>query len=326
MTPTRLTIWCNPRFPEPALELLRDGTRAHRVVFASASKESSLVGGAPDPLLDEADVAFGQPDPDQLLSAMRVKWVHLNSAGYTRHDRDDLREALRARGAVLTNSSSVYDEPCAQHLLAMMLGLARQLPQSLLDQRGARPWRAAEHRAHCRLLTGQTVLILGFGAIARRLVELLAPFRMHLVATRRSPRGDEPIRVAPEDQTDALLPAADHVVNILPANAGTERFFTAGRFGLMKPGAVFYNVGRGTTVDQPALAAALSDRRLAAAYLDVTDPEPLPPDHLLWRAPNCFITPHTAGGHHDEFERLVGHFVENLRRFERGEALRDRVI
>ena len=89
---------------------------------------------------------------------------------------------------------------------------------------------------------------------------------------------------------------------------------------------MFYNIGRGTTVDQSALLDALHTGKLSAAYLDVTNPEPLPPDHPLWSAPNCYITPHTAGGHHDEFERLARHFIDNLRRFERGEELVDRIV
>ena len=94
----------------------------------------------------------------------------------------------------------------------------------------------------------------------------------------------------------------------------------------MKPGAIFYNIGRGTTVDQTALLNALKSGRLSAAYLDVTDPEPLPKDHPLWSVPNCYITPHTAGGHAEEFERLATHFLNNLKRFEEGKALVDRVI
>ena len=94
----------------------------------------------------------------------------------------------------------------------------------------------------------------------------------------------------------------------------------------MKPGAVFYNIGRGTTVDQDALGEALRSGRLRAAYLDVTDPEPLPPEHPLWTTPNCVITPHTAGGHDNEWTRLVQHFLANLRRHEAGQPLLDRVI
>jgi phosphoglycerate dehydrogenase-like enzyme len=326
MSKPTLTIWYNSRFPEPVLNLLRDGIAPHRLVIASAPKVSNIVGGVADPQLEQADVAFGQPDPAQVIASRRLKWVHLDSAGYTRYDREDLRAALRARGAVMSNSSSVYNEPCAQHVLAMMLAFARQLPQSMINQQSERAWRYTEFRANSRLLGGEKVLILGFGTIARRLIELLEPFHMDITATRRRPRGDEPVRVVSDDQTDAYLADADHVIDILPDNPETAGFMCAQRFARMKPTARFYNIGRGTTVDQPALMDALSRRVIAAAYLDVMDPEPLPPDHPLWRTPNCYITPHTGGGHHDEFERHVRHFLENLHRFESGASLLDQLV
>ena len=116
------------------------------------------------------------------------------------------------------------------------------------------------------------------------------------------------------------------MIDILPSSSATDNFFTAARFSLMKPGAIFYNIGRGTTVDQDALIASLNSGKLAAAYLDVTVPEPLPPDHPLWKASNCFITPHSGGGHADEFDRVVDHFLGNLRLFQTGAPLRDRII
>ena len=149
---------------------------------------------------------------------------------------------------------------------------------------------------------------------------------MNLSALRRKPAGDESVRTFTEEKLADALAGADHVINILPDNPQTRNFFNAELFDAMKPGAVFYNIGRGTTVDQEALLAGLQSGRLAGAWLDVTEPEPLPPEHPLWSAPNCFITPHTAGGHDTEMERLVGHFLENLRRFEAGEALNDRVM
>jgi phosphoglycerate dehydrogenase-like enzyme len=227
---------------------------------------------------------------------------------------------------MLTNSSLVYNEPCAEHVLAFMLAEARQLPASLDTQRADRAWPTLERRAASHLLLGQNVVLLGFGAIGRRLAELLAPFHVQLTAVRRRPAGDEGVAVVTEDQLDAALASADHIVNILPENPATRHYVNAARLAVTKSGAIFYNIGRGTTVDQQALLDALRSGRLAAAYLDVTDPEPLPVDHPLWSTPNCYITPHTAGGHHDEPERLVRHFVENLRRFEHGEALLDRVI
>lgn len=326
MSATVFTIWCNAHFPEPAMRLLHEGVGPHRLLLPEARHASNLAAGGPDPLLQEADVAFGQPDPQQIIQLQRLKWVHLTTAGYTRYDTEPVRAALKCRGAILTNSSGVYQEPCAEHVLAMMMALARRLPQCWQDQATTHAWRAAEHRSQCHLLAGQTVLILGFGAIARRLVELLGPFRMNLLAVRRNVTGSEPIQTFPYSRAAELVPQADHVVNLLPANASTEDFFDADLIGAMKPTAFFYNIGRGTTVDAIALRTALEVGRIGGAYLDVTDPEPLPPGHPLWRLPNCWITPHTAGGHGDEFERLVRHFLENLRRFEAGKELADRII
>src|SRR3954452_11060139 len=156
-----LTIWCNSVFPDAAMRLLIDGTRRHR--FIHVPRPSNLSAPAADPQLESADVVLGQPDVGQVISLTRLRWIHLDSAGYTRYDRDDVRKAVSARGAVITNSSAVYDEPCAQHLLAMLLANARQLPQSVLNQHGPRAWPYKEHRRNSHLVGGQTVLILGFG-------------------------------------------------------------------------------------------------------------------------------------------------------------------
>lgn len=307
-----LTIWCNASLGEPAHALLREGTRAHRRVET----------------LTEADVVYGQPEPEQLLAAPRVRWVHVSSAGYGPYDRADVRGALRAQGARLTKSSFVYDEPCAEHVLAFMLADARRLGEAYANAAGPRAWPQLGLRARARLLEGQSVVIAGFGSIGRRLVQLLAPFEMKVSGLRRRVAGDEPVPVFAWGTPEAAraLAEADHVVDVLPGSASTQRAFGAAVFAGLKAGAVFYNIGRGTTVDQEALRAALAAGKLSAAYLDVTDPEPLPPEHPLWTTPNCFVTPHAAGGHSDEAERSVRHFLDNLARFTAGEPLADEIL
>lgn len=321
-----LTIWCNAKLTDSANRQLLEGTKGHRVILSRVVNASVLTGGTSDPELAAADVAFGQPAVEDCLNFTRLKWVQLSSAGYTRYDREDLKEALRARGAALTNSSGVFADPCAQHVLGMMLALGRQLLPSYRDQLADRSWHYTERRADSRLLTGQTVLLLGFGAIGRRLAELLAPFGMKVSALRRQARSESAVRVIAAEQLSAALAEADHVVNILPENDETRNFVNARRLDCCKRGARFYNVGRGTTVDQRALVEALQSGRLGAAYLDVTEPEPLPPEHALWTAPNCFITPHTAGGRHDQDDALAAHFLANLAAFERGAGMTDRVV
>ena len=321
-----LTIWTNGKFSEEATRLLEEGTREHRLVTSEVATASVLVAGASDPTLLEADIAFGQPAPEDCLQNSRLKWVEVTSAGYTRYDTDVFLGGFRARGATFTNACGVFADPCAQHLLAMLLAFGRQLLPSYRDQLTDQSWHYTERRYDSRLLTGQTVVLLGYGAIGRRFAELLAPFRMKVYALRRTGRPETAVEVIGESDLPRVLAEADHVVNILPAHASTDCFVNVRRLALCRPGARFYNVGRGSTVDQVALEEALRAGRLASAYLDVMEPEPLPPGHSLWTAPNCYITPHTAGGRHDQDEALVGHFLENLAAFEGGGTFRDRVV
>ena len=327
MSATPLRIWCNFPFHEPAASLLRAGTEAEHLLPLVSPAIEPRDPDASGPTPEDVEILFGQPDPAAMISGSILRWTHLTSAGYTRYDRDDVRQAFRARGAFLTNSSGVFDEPCAQHLAAMILALARRLPPCLDNQRGAKTWLQHERFGRtARLLEGELAIIYGFGAIGCRLAELLAPLRMRLVGVRRAPRGDEGLPIWTIDQADEHLHEADHVVNILPENDSTRVFFGGERFARFKRGARFYNIGRGATVNQDALIAALHSARIEAAYLDVTDPEPLPPGHPLWHAPNCWITPHVAGAHANEEERLVRHFLNNLEAFKAGHPLRDRVI
>lgn len=320
-------IYCGfgERSLEPAArELLRRRTSGWELVFAPHEGWSNLDAGRDDEATRRAAIVFGQPDP-ALLPVSSTHWVQLTSAGYARYDEPAVRHALTARQIALTTSSSVYAEPCAEHLLAMMLALARQLPLLWADQ-ARQTWHDLERRRESFVLRGQSLLLLGFGAIARRLTELLAPFEMDVVAVRRKPSGREGIPILGPDSLDLALSRADHVVSTLPHGPSTRALMDAQRFGRMKKGALFYNVGRGSTVDQAALCDALAKGHLGGAYLDVTDPEPLPAGHPLWTAPRCHITPHTAGGRRTERLELVRHFVDNLARYTAGEPLQDRVI
>ena len=321
-----LVIWTNTEFPPAENALLEAGVAPHRLVRARTTSAAVLAAGRPDPLLAEADVAFGQPDAAQCLACPRLRWVEVTTAGYTRYDTADFREGFRARGAVFTNASSVFADSCAQHVLAMMLALGCRLLPSHREQLTDRSWHYDERRFESRLLTGQTVLLLGFGAIGRRLAELLAPFGMTILAVRRQVRSERGVRIIPEEQLSTALGRADHLVNLLPDNEGTRNFVNARRLACLRPGTRFYNVGRGATVDENALLEALRSGRVGEAYLDVFQHEPLPPDHPFWEAPNCFITPHTAGGRHDQNEALVRHFLANLEAFTRGGPLTDRVV
>jgi phosphoglycerate dehydrogenase-like enzyme len=321
-----LKIFSDTLLSDSALKLLQTGVAPHELVFPARPAQSVLGKSDLDPALDGVDIAFGQPDIASVLHSSRLRWVHLTTAGYTRYDTAEFRAAVKARGLLVTNSSTVYAEPCAEHVFAFLLAQGRRLPVALRTSCSHSSPVWSELRNSCALLREQSVVILGFGAIALKLVEMLRPFRIKMVALRRKPRGDEVIPIITHEQLPQALAVADHVINILPDNADSTRFINAERLAGMKPGAIFYNIGRGTTVDQTALLHALQSGHLGAAWLDVTDPEPLPADHPLRTAPNCFITPHTAGGQRNEAEALVRHFLNNLGRFINGSPLTDRIM
>jgi phosphoglycerate dehydrogenase-like enzyme len=323
-------IWCNTKFAADAARLLTEGARALgcRLVFSALCSASVLDPGKPDPLLDGADVALGQPDVAQCLTLPALRWIEVVTAGYTRYDREDFFDSIRARRGAFTNASGVFAEPCAQHVLAMMLAFGRQLLQSHTDQLTDRSWQYFQRRHDACLLNGETVLMLGYGAIARRLTALLAPFGMRILAVRRRARSEPGVHVIPEDRVSAALTEADHVINTLSDNETTRNYVNARRLSCMKPGAKFYNIGRGGTVDHRALIEALETNRLAAAYLDVFETEPLPSAHPLWTTRNCFITPHTAGGRRDQDEAIIRHFLQNLAAWlnNNDEGMTDRIV
>lgn len=321
-----LKIYSDSPLDRSALSLLEHGTLGHELVFPEKMADSVLGQSQAGPEILGVDVAFGQPELASVLDAGNLKWLHLSSAGYTRYDRQDFREEMRRRGVQVTNSSSVYADACVDQVMSFLMAQSRQLLPNLASRcsPGSSEWfRLRESAVPLR---HQQALILGYGTIARRLIEVLAPYQMEIVAVRRRVRGDEEVRVVTPDAVDAALSQADHVINVLPDNADSDRFMDLQKFRSMKPGSVFYNIGRGKTVDQSALAEVLRSGHLAAAWLDVTDPEPLPDEHVLRRCGNCFITPHTAGGHRLESHTLVRHFLENLRRYLADEALLDRIM
>lgn len=309
-----------------AARRLLDGVAPHELIVPAKQAASILAKPEADPAFLLADIAFGQPDLESIARSEKLRWIHISTAGFTRYDTPEFRALVAEREIIVTNSSSVYAAACAEHVLSFMLAQSRRLPQALQSQAANGDAEWLRLRGESVSLHGQNLVILGFGGIATHLVKLLAPFEMNITAMRRSPRGDEGFPTVTAENLSAVLAVADHVINILPDNAASQNFMNAERFSQMKPGAVFHNIGRGTTVDQDALLDALRSGHLAAAWLDVTDPEPLPADHPLRHEPNCHITPHIAGGHADESGTLVRHFLANFQRYLAGSPLLDRIM
>ncbi|HZG92172.1 MAG TPA: NAD(P)-dependent oxidoreductase [Pseudonocardia sp.] len=276
----------------------------------TAAVDGSAISGAEvvtysaaDPLPEEHTdaevlVAWGNP-ADQLRDAARrltrLRWVQDLAAG-----PGATLAAGFADGVVITSGRSLHDATVAEHALALTLAAARHLHVAVRAQIGHR-WaheigglQALDNSAGFATLRDARVVVWGFGSIGRTLAPLLSSLGADVVGVARSARTVDGYQVVADP--DAVLPTADVLIMILPSSPATDRALDARRLGLLPPAAWLVNVGRGSTVDEDALAEALRDGRLAGAALDVTAVEPLPVGSPLWDLPEVILTPHAAGG------------------------------
>jgi phosphoglycerate dehydrogenase-like enzyme len=250
-----------------------------------------------------------------------LAWIQAQSAGVDRYVTiPDLRDAKRV---VLTNLRGVHGPAIADHAFAMLLALTRDLPVQLAARAEGRWIREGSGVLEPIALEGRTLLVVGLGGIGTEIARRGHGFGMRVIATRRSdaPAPEFVERCGRADDLLAMLPQADVVAIAVPLTAETEHLFDARAFAAMKRGSYLINIARGKVVDTDALLEALRSKKLAGAGLDVTDPEPLPPEHPLWDLPNVVITPHVAASAELTDERAWALFRENLRRFDAGEPL-----
>jgi phosphoglycerate dehydrogenase-like enzyme len=243
-------------------------------------------------------------------SLPRLRVVQSFSAGI------DWLVPMVPRGVVICRAVGVHDASVADWVMAAMLTMQRRLPAFIESQRQAKWDRGAVDESEPHDLEGQRVVIVGYGSIGRALAARLVPFGMRVTGIARHPRDD----ARPTSSLPDLLPLADVVVDLLPLTPETEKFVNLEFLARMKPGALFVNAGRGRTVDTEALVSVLQSGAIRAA-LDVTDPEPLPSNHPLWRAPDTLITPHVAGSVGRWQERAYRLAGEQIRRYATGEPL-----
>jgi phosphoglycerate dehydrogenase-like enzyme len=269
----------------------------------------------------DADVLFAtRLRADEFALARRVRWIHSSAVGVGAL----LSPALVASEVIVTNSRGVHSEAIAEHAIALALGVRRYLHIAVARQ-GQRRWAQEEiYEKRVPTLSRTRLLVIGLGTIGARVASHGAGLGMRVTGMRR--RVSEPpppgvSEVLPPEQLHAALQSADVVVLALPRTEETRALFGREEFDAMKPSAVLVNVARGRLVDEDALVEALERGRIAGAGLDAFQTEPLPADHRLWRLPNVLITPHTASFSGDYWPPVVDLFLENLRRFRKGEAL-----
>ena len=272
----------------------------------------------------DVDIYMGGLGRAEFLAARKLMWVQSPSSGVNAF----LAIPELAQGHVLLTSASGTHAACvAESALAMILSFTRGVRASVLRQRD-RSWAMYDIRVSQVELTGSIVGIVGFGAIGYALAVRALAFGMQVVAVDVHPQR-EPADVTwlrGLDGLSDLLCISDYVVVTVPYTDQTRHMIGVSQLALMKPTAMLVGMSRGGVIDQAALAQALRAGRLAAAALDVFEPEPLPADSALWDLENLLITPHIAGGTQYEAQHIIGIFRENLGRFLRGELpLRNQV-
>ena len=263
---------------------------------------------------------------DLIPLAPRLAFIQSISAGTDQYSR----EALGAAGIRVASAQGANERAVAEHAIALILALARKLPEAR-DNQSAGKWRGmiGEIARREDELGGKTLVIVGLGRIGSRLAQLAKAFDMKVVGVRRDvTRGAGAAdRVVGEDRLLGVLPQADFVALTCPLTPATENLIDARALAAMKPSACLVNVARGKVVNEPALVEALKGGGIAGAALDCVWQEPLPPESLLWSVPNVLITPHTAGETRRYEDNVIDLLLENLERLWRGEsALRNQFI
>lgn len=263
--------------------------------------------------------------PEQLSHARSLLWIHSTATGVAQLMYPELRNS----GIAVTNASGLFSVPMAEHTLGLILALARNVPDSVRYQ-DAGKWAVQElwdKPQRLQEIQGRLLLIVGYGSIGRELAKRARAFDLRVWGVTRSGQGDaaHAERILPVSELDGALPEADYVVLSAPETPETAHLMSAERIARMKPGARLVNVARGSLLDEQALARALAAGRLAGAALDVTAPEPLPPDSPLWRTPNLLVTPHTSAVSDRLWERETALLLRLLEEWFAGRELTNRV-
>ena len=259
--------------------------------------------------------------PQQIAAAKKLRWIHSPAAAVHQLIFPELVNS----DIILTNAREVHGPVVAEHVIALIFALAKKIPGSVrLQQKHV--WGQQilwDELPRVREIAGATVGLIGLGSIGRAVARIAKSMGMRVLTVREHPeKGSEDTdAVLGPAQIDEVFRQANYIVLAAPVTAGTKAIANAARLALMKPDACLINVGRGPLVDESALAAALREKKIGGAALDVFPKEPLPADSPLWDVPNLLITPHTAALTDKLWERHYALFSENLCRYLNGEPL-----
>lgn len=294
----------------PGVELQVTTTLQETLAALPGAQALALVHG-PQEEARQVLAALGEP-------GSTVKWMHFISAG-----REGYEELGWPPGVAVTYAGGGVAPAVAEHAMALLLALARRVPDMLQVVMARHAWDRTLLAPKARSLEGSTLAIVGYGHIGHELAKRARAFDMRVIAVARTPRPDALLDEAlPLSSLHAALGQADVVAVSIALTPQTTHLLDDAAFAACKPGALLVNVARGPVLDQKALVRALQSGQLGGAAVDVSDPEPLPPNDPLWDCPNVIISPHFAGsGSPRSIDRLAQGVADNLRRFIAGQPL-----
>ncbi len=316
--PRKISFLLRPDAPASGLgseQWVREVADGVEIHFLSFGPEGIDTTGAAD-----SDAYFGWCIPSIIEAAANLRYLHLYSAGI---DRCAAIPGIRDRGMITSNSAKAASETIADHSIAMMFTLTRNLHMHHTAQLRGEWDGISENAPETVAIGGKTMLVLGLGGIGTQVARRAHGLGMRVIGTRNSSRDgpDFVDHVGLSDEMLSLAAQADVVVNALPLTNRTKYIVNGEFFDAMRNGSYYVSVGRGATTDTDALIAALKSGKLSGAGLDVTDPEPLPRKHELWRIPNVLITPHSSSASSLSVNNTTLIARENLRRYIQGEQL-----
>jgi phosphoglycerate dehydrogenase-like enzyme len=263
-----------------------------------------------------AAVTYGLPPPERLAELPALRWIQLISAGVPQ----PLCPAARQRGVTVTNLAGLYGPSIAEHALALMLLLARNLHVTLRNQ-GENRWDRTVARTMADL-HGRTLAVIGTGNIGQNIARLARAHGMRVLGCRRTDRPAPHVdRLYPLSELHAMLAEADYVAVAAPLTAQTEGMLGPAEFAAMKRGVFYINVSRGPVAQEQALLEALRSGHVAGAGLDVFAAEPLPPKHPFWTMPQVLVSPHYSGETVNTSSLPAERFIRNLRAWLAGRPL-----
>jgi phosphoglycerate dehydrogenase-like enzyme len=307
--PTRLLLWTDT--PGPYEAAIAAAGLAPRVRVEALSRKAQ----PSEEQLAETEALLGWGVPAGVLPRMpKLRWAQSLTAGV----EGWLALPDLPPGLILTCARGTHGESMPENILGALFHIAKPYAAIAEDQKASR-WT----RRVATPLNGKVLGILGLGAIGQEVARLAGALRMQVIGTRRNPAPLPGVEVLPPERTDEVLARADYVLLLLPATAETENFIDAARLARMKPGAWLLNFGRGQAIVDADLIAAVRDKHLAGAVLDVFREEPLPTSHPFWTTPGILVVPH-MGGMHPERDKVVARLLaENLGHFLDGRPLRE---